>query len=82
MADISIGINIPVSVDEVDMDKVTKLVKKFCKCADKLEANGLEMGAAISLMQDQYYETFGAIPISREIIAAIKESHMLDLKED
>lgn len=82
MAETSIGINIPVTLDEVDLEKVAKLAKKFAKWADKLDASGLEMGAAISLLQDQYYETFDAVPISRNIIAAIKDSRMYDLKED
>lgn len=81
MDDINIGIKIPVSLGDIDHDKVLKLVKKFIKSGEKVGANAFEVGAAISVLQDHYLEVFGAIPISEGTIAAIRDAHMLEAKE-
>lgn len=81
MADINIGIKIPISAGDVDHDKVLAMVKKFVKAGQKAEADPFEIGAAISVLQDHYLETFGMLPISETVIDAIKETRMLEAKE-
>lgn len=81
MADINIGIKIPMGVDDIDLEKVTKLLKKFAKAGEKVDASPFEIGAAISLLQDHYYDAYGAIPISKQTIAAIQDSRMFEAKE-
>ena len=76
-----INVKIPVSVDDIDQGKVLKLVKKFAKYGEKLEMRPEEVGAAISILQDHYFDCYGAIPISMTVADAIANSRTFELKE-
>ena len=51
-----------------DVGKIEKLVEKFARHSKRLKATGIEVGAAIAKLLDLYYETYGAVPVSEQLL--------------
>jgi hypothetical protein len=78
----NIGMSIPVKYGDVDIEKVAKAMKKFGKVAEKSEMTTVEVGAAIALLADGFYECYEAIPLSEEMLDRIKDTRFYKLQED
>lgn len=82
MARMVLNIEMPIEPDDIDKTKVCKLLNKFYKHVAKLDMSLAEVGAAIAMLQRDYYEEFDAIPMAGEVAEAIGNSRARLSKED
>lgn len=77
----AIGLKVNIDPKGVNTDNVAKLCEKFLKQADKIDAEPEEVAGAIATLQEWFYEQFGGVPMSEQMLDLVNGARMFEMKE-